>query len=79
MANGDFFRMNLPYGLIRNSNNEWMLFNRDYMPIGYVDYSKRESMSAGNPGYQELPIYTKYKGLTEKLLKQLAHRPDSIR
>lgn len=32
----NFFRINLPYGMIRNDKNEWMCFNREYMPLGYV-------------------------------------------
>lgn len=31
----DFFRVNLPYGLMKNKNNNWMAFNREYKPIGF--------------------------------------------
>lgn len=71
----DFFRINLPYGIARNDKNEWMAFNREYMPLGYNDTSFK-----GAPGYdfQDKPIYTAYKNLTEKLLLELANKPTSI-
>lgn len=61
----NFFRINLPYGFAKNENGEWMAFNRDYRPIGYNDSSKKEL-----PGqsYLDLPVYTKYQRVTEKLL-----------
>ena len=31
----DFFRVNLPYGLKKNSKKEWIAFNREYMPLGW--------------------------------------------
>jgi hypothetical protein len=31
----DFFRINLPYGLKRNDNDEWFCFNREYVPLGW--------------------------------------------
>jgi len=34
---GNFFRINMPYGIIRNENGEWMAFNREYMPLGFND------------------------------------------
>nr|WP_169605363.1 hypothetical protein [Microscilla sp. PRE1] len=73
---GNFFRINLPYGIARNDQGEWMAFNREYMPLGYNDTSLK-----GDPGnsFQDLPIYTSYKGLTEKVLTELAHSSDAIR
>nr|WP_320023214.1 hypothetical protein [uncultured Draconibacterium sp.] len=75
----DFFRINLPYGLARNKKGEWMAFNREYMPIGFnnkdfrIDFFPEEE-------FKELPIYTKYKGLTEKILLKIAARDgDAIR
>ena len=71
MALNNFFRINLPYGIAKNESGDWMAFNREYMPLGYNDYDFQE----GTPGqhYLDKPIYTKYKGLTEKLLMKLAH------
>ncbi|MCL3782744.1 hypothetical protein EMN47_20345 [Prolixibacteraceae bacterium JC049] len=71
----DFFRINLPYGIARNERNEWMAFNRDYLPIGYNDVSMK-----GLPGrsYLDLPVYTKYKKVPEKLLLELADDESSL-
>lgn len=71
----DFFRINLPYGIARNEKNEWMAFNREYLPLGYNDISQKKQ-----PGkhYLELPIYTKYKLVSERLLIQLADDEYSI-
>lgn len=30
----DFLRMNLPYGMQKNENGQWMFFNRQYKPLG---------------------------------------------
>ena len=67
----DFFRINLPYGISRNDQDEWMAFNREYMPLGFstTDYPKEHDMA--NP-FPSLPIHTKYKGLTEKILLSIA-------
>lgn len=72
----DFFRINLPYGLAPNANGEWMAFNREYMPLGYNStlYKKQPGRS-----YFDQPIYTKYKGLTEKFLLSLVDDPDDIK
>jgi len=65
----DFFRINLPYGIAKNENGEWMAFNREYLPLGYNDLNMK-----GMPGesYLDIPVYTNYKAITEKLLIELA-------
>jgi len=63
---GDFFRINLPYGLKRNDNGEWYAFNREYVPIGFYENGDRQQFKQ-----MDLPIYVKYKGLTEALLNKL--------
>lgn len=67
----DFFRINLPYGISRNDQDEWMAFNREYMPLGFstTDYPKENNPTDHFPN---LPIHTKYKGLTEKVLLSIA-------
>jgi len=35
MALGDFFRINMPYGMRRNDKGEWFVFNREYKPLGW--------------------------------------------
>ena len=58
----DFFRINLPYGLIKNENGEWMAFNREYKPLGYNNTDSN---------VPDLPVYTCYKGLTDKLIMDI--------
>ncbi len=60
MALTDFFKINLPYGLKRNDAGEWFVFNREYMPLGW----NKKDISNYND-FKELPLYTKYNGLTE--------------
>lgn len=57
----DFFRINLPYGLKRNENGEWMAFNREYKPIGF-----NENGDSGSP-----LVYNAYKGLTNGLIRKI--------
>ena len=33
----DFLRINLPYGIKKNENNEWAAFNREYLPLDFND------------------------------------------
>ncbi|MCK5537775.1 MAG: hypothetical protein KAI79_13190 [Bacteroidales bacterium] len=65
----DFFRINLPYGISRTEKGEWFAFNREYLPIGWND--RNNEFHTGNKD-SSLPIYTKYKRITEKFLKELA-------
>lgn len=71
----NFFRINLPYGIAKNDNDEWMTFNREYMPIGYNDINYKGHVGHN---YNDVPIYTKYKKLTEKVLIEIAHSPDGV-
>lgn len=73
MALSDFFRINLPYGIKKNSNDEWVAFNREYKPLGWND-SFNNSFSIHNDNMNtEYPVYTKYKGLTEKKLSDIVN------
>lgn len=67
MALTDFFRINLPYGMNKNSKGEWMLFNREYAPIGWNKNEPAENV-VHNGGNTNLPVYTKYKGLTDNII-----------
>lgn len=64
----NFFRINLPYGIAKNENDEWMAFNREYMPLGYNDCDHKSHVA----GYTDIPVYTKYERLTDKFLIELA-------
>jgi len=69
MSLTDFFRINLPYGMQKNSNNEWFAFNREYMPLGWNSVEKQVSIRKDNC-YGEMPVYSKYEGLTDsKIMK----------
>ncbi|AQX90691.1 hypothetical protein [Elizabethkingia anophelis] len=65
----NFFHINLPYGIARNTNGEWIAFNREYMPLGFNDYNFKGEVEED---YSDKPIYTKYKGITEKFLNEIA-------
>ncbi len=75
MALSDFFRINMPYGMSRNEKDEWFVFNREYMPLGWNSHENQQSVIYGH-GYTEFPVYTKYKGLTEKEIAKMI--PDPI-
>lgn len=71
----NFFRINLPYGIAQNKDGEWMAFNREYMPLGYnsTTYKRTPGIS-----YLESPIYTKFRGITEKFLYELVDEPNHV-
>lgn len=75
---GDFFRINMPYGLSRNKKNEWMAFNREYMPLGFnsIESKYKESMGSTpeseNFPYENLPIHTAYKNMTNEILLSIS-------
>lgn len=76
MALTDFFRINLPYGMKKNQNNEWYFFNREYLPLGWND----KSSNIKNDDFSDLPIHTSYKGLTEKFLISISYNgEESVR
>ncbi|TSE07985.1 hypothetical protein [Aquimarina algiphila] len=70
MSLNNFFKINLPYGMMKNQNNEWTCFNREYKPL-----SNKDIFTNVDP---KDFIYSKYKGLTENVLKKLADTPGSI-
>lgn len=72
----DFFGINMPYGMKRNSKGEWMFFNREYVPLGWNTTGNHQSIY-GN-FYSELPIYTKYKVVTEGKLEELAWGKEGV-
>lgn len=71
----NFFKINLPYGIMKNDNDEWTAFNREYQPLGVneSDFNSLHPELLNN-----LPIRTKYKGLTEKKLISLAYAENGI-
>lgn len=74
MALTDFFRINLPYGIAKNENYEWMAFNREYLPLGF---NNKNGISFNINGTSSFPVHTKYRGITEEKLLSLAWDDDS--
>ena len=72
----DFFRINMPYGFRINSKGECFAYNREYVPLGWNSDNDKESFTKGKP--TSLPIYTKYKGLTEDAILKIIKNPDAI-
>lgn len=70
----------MPYGMTRNEQGEWMFFNREYMPLGWNTTTPDTSIDTLKRPFDNLPIYTKYKGLGEKSLLNLGHNvEESVR
>lgn len=67
MSLNNFFRINLPYGLERNHSGEWTAFNREYVPLGISD-----DRDVNKDSLNQLPLFTKYRGLTDSLIMKLS-------
>ena len=77
MEQYDFLRINLPYGIKRNSKDEWIAFNRDYYPVGWAKTSPNESIY-GDDAFAQYPIYHKFIGLTENSILDIIKNPKLI-
>lgn len=77
MSLTDFFRINMPYGIVKNSKGEWTAFNREYVPLGWNECSGLQHIDS-EESYKEIPIRTKYKNATEKLLAKLIDENSSV-
>lgn len=77
MALTDFFRINMPYGMKKNSKNEWFVFNREYVPLGWNSKANAKSI-ADEEAYPDYPVYTKYKGLTDNAIVKIIKDPIRI-
>lgn len=51
----DFFRINMPYGMVKNSKGEWCFFNREYTYLGSIECGKYKMI------LHSLPIYRYYR------------------
>ncbi len=72
----DFFRINFPYGLMKNENGEWTAFNRDYLPLGY---NKKPDTFLPEEEYLNLFQFTKYPRMTDSFLVKVALSPDKVK
>ena len=73
----DFFRINLPYGLKINSNGEWFVFNREYVPLGW-NTTEGDKSIFNDRTFSKYPVYTKYKGLTENAIMKIIKDDNAI-
>lgn len=79
MALTDFFRINLPYGIVRDSKGRWFAFNREYLPLGWNERENPPVDINSDGCFENIPIHTEYKGITEKKLFEIAGSEDSVR
>lgn len=56
----DFFRLNMPYGMEKNKEGKWMVFNRYYAPLGFK--FKPDDISN---------YYLDYESLTDNIIKKI--------
>lgn len=74
----DFFRINMPYGMKKSSEDKWFLFNREYVPLGWTSKANAESIF-GNYPYSKYPIHSKYIGLTDSTIFKIIQNKDLIK
>lgn len=67
MSLNNFFRINLPYGIFKDTQDNWTCFNRSSQPLS----SNTDSFEF-RVDESEKYTFTKYSGITEKLLIELA-------
>lgn len=77
MFPNDFFRINLPYGMKRNSKNEWMAFNRVYSPIGWKRPEPVKTIYEDSV-FSNVPVYHKYNGLNDESILKIIKDKDLI-
>jgi hypothetical protein len=70
MALKDFFSINMPYGMQKNENGEWFVFNREYVPLGFND-SMVSSNYSSTQLFDLLPVYTSFKSMGDVKLETL--------
>lgn len=71
MALNNFFKINFPYGIMKNNDNEWACFNREYKPLGTKDSLEVKE--------EKDFVFCKYKGLTDKVIEKLSDTPGSLK
>ena len=72
MALTDFFRINLPYGIVRDSKGRWSAFNREYLPLGWNEREDSPVDINSDNAFGDIPIHTEYEKVTEKKLFEIA-------
>lgn len=59
----DFFRINMPYGMVKNNKGESCFFNREYTYLGSKERGKIQ---------EDPPFFCQYIGITNDFLESLA-------
>jgi hypothetical protein len=75
MALTNFLTINMPYGMVRDNNGKWMVFNREYKPIGFNSHDDIPNLypeHGGDTSKLPLPVYTSYIGLTDRIITEIA-------
>lgn len=73
----DFFEINFPYCLKKDYDGNWMCLNREYQPLGF--HRKVTIQAPFDQECSDLPMKTKYMGLGEKTLTEVAYGSEGIR
>ena len=66
MALDNIFKINFPYGMMKNEDGNWTFVNRGYHPLSKTTSDAKDNLHEFT--------YTKYKGITEKLLIEIGDR-----
>lgn len=78
MSLNTFIDVNLPYGMEKTSEKEWIVFNRDRVPLGW-NKTQRLSVQHNHELYSDIPIVTRYKTLTDEIITEIIHDESLIR
>lgn len=68
-AFSNFFRINMPYGVIFKANGQIVCFNREYAPLGHL--KSNESYFTW-PNESDLPIFGNYEPVSKEFLRKIA-------
>lgn len=66
-----WFLINMPYCLKRNTQNEWVMLNKQYLPLGWNNPEVSESIEKDS-AYANFPVYTAYEDLNNDVIKEIA-------
>ena len=77
MSLTDLFRVTLPYGFIKNKENGWAPFNREYFPLGFNNTDLKDDIFK-NTELLKFSIFTEYERLTDKAIIKIIEDPDKI-
>lgn len=70
IISSEFFKICMPYVMVKNSKNEWSVFNRRYNPLGMNSNKYFQDISS-ETSFQDIPIRNIYSNFTEKTLQKL--------